>query len=255
MTGDLTPARSKPWLRVGYISPHPLIDTLPYEFYLMAPPGVMMMAACIEIEDYTAEAVALQLPLLEPRVESLMKRGAGRVVISGVPIAMALGRSRLLDILADITTRWGVPADADLEAIIAGIKHLGARRVGLATRWSTAMNDALARYLAGVGLEVVAVANSARSMTENASLDDETGMQLAVDLGRQVFAATPMPDAVIMPGGRWITVDAVVALEARFGRPVVTNYSAGLWAALRDHPVAPIIGYGRLLATLGKGAA
>lgn len=245
-------AQFKPSMRIGYISPHPLVDTLPYEFYLMAPPGIMMMSASLEIEDYTLEAVEKELAILESRIASLMDRGAQRVVISGVPIALALGRSRMRSTLADIASRWGVPADTDLEAIIAGVRHLGARRVGLATRWSKAMNDTLSRYLAEAGLEVVAVANSARSMAENAKLDDETGMQLAVDLASQAFEATPSPDAVIMPGGRWITLDAVAALEARYDRPVVTNYSAGLWAALHGTGVRPVAGRGRLLATLSE---
>lgn len=245
---------AKPWLRIGYISPHPLIDTLAYEFYLMAPHGVMMVASCIEIEDYTLEAVEKQLPMLEPRIASVMARGASRIVISGVPIALALGRARMLEVLSGITKRWGVPADTDFEAILAGVKHLGARRVGLATRWATPMNEALARYAAELGLEVSAVANSARTMTENAGLDDETGMRLAIDLGSQAFQARPAPDAIIMPGGRWITLDAVAALESRFGKPVVTNYSAGLWAALAPHKMAAAPGRGKLLATLDQSA-
>lgn len=240
----------KPSMRIGYVSPHPLVDTLPYEFYLMVPAGIMMMSASLEIEDYTLEAVEKQLGVLDQRIDSLLARGAQRVVISGVPIALALGRARMLGTLAGITERWGVPADTDLEAIIAGAKHMGARSVGLATRWSTAMNDALARYLAEAGLATVAVANSARSMAENAKLDDETGMQLAVDLGSQVLEAKPAPDAVIMPGGRWITLDPVADLERRYGKPVITNYSAGVWAALRDTGVRPVAGRGMLLATL-----
>lgn len=243
---------SKPWLRVGYISPHPLIDTLAYEFYLMAPAGVMMVASCIEIGDYTLEAVEKQLPVLEPRVGAVMDRGARRIILSGVPIALALGRQRVLALLADLSQRWGVPADTDLEAIIAGAKNLGARRVGLATRWSKTMTDTMTRYLAEAGLDVVSVASSARSMAENAKLDDETGMQLAMELGQQAFEGAP--DAIIMPGGRWITLDAVAALEASYGKPVITNYSAGLWAALREHDVAPIADRGRLLATLGRRA-
>lgn len=243
-------ARFKPSLRIGYVSPHPLVDTLPYEFYLMVPPGVMMMSSSLEIEDYTLAAVEKQLLVLDKRIASLMDRGARRIVISGVPIALALGRERMLATLAAITRRWQVPADTDLEAILAGVKHLGARRVGLATRWEQRMNDALAAYLAEAGVETIAVANSARSMAENAKLDDETGLQLAVDLASQVLEVQPTPDAVVMPGGRWITLDAVAELETRFGKPIVTNYAAGVWAALQATGLRPIAGRGRLLDTL-----
>lgn len=244
----------KPWLRVGYISPHPLIDTLPYEFYLMAPKGVMMTASCIEIADYTLAAVEDQLPVLDRRIDALVRRGVQRIVISGVPVAIALGRNRMQALLASLQERWQLPCDTDLEAIIAGVKASGAGTVGLATRWHGPMNAALTAYLAEAGITVVAVANSARSMAENAGLDDETGIALAMNLGEQALTADPAPEALIIPGGRWITAGVIPALEARFGRPVVTNYSAGLWAALRaaGHR-QPVTGWGRLLSRLGPG--
>ena len=205
----------KPWLRIGYVTPHPLVDTLPYEFYLMAPPGLMMASAGLEIEDYTKAAVEKQLPFLDGRIDMLIKRGVGPLVISGVPIAMALGRERMRGLLAELAGRWGRPFDTDAEAIIAGLKHLRARRVGLATRWNDAMNKTLAAYLAEAGIEVVHGAHSGRSMAENASLDDETGIRLAVELGGAAFG-DGTADAVIMPGGRWLTLGAVRALGGAF---------------------------------------
>ena len=244
----------KPWLRIGYVTPHPLVDTLPYEFYLMAPPGLMMASAGLEIEDYTKAAVEKQLPFLDGRIDMLIKRGVGPLVISGVPIAMALGRERMRGLLAELAGRWARPFDTDAEAIIAGLKHLRARRVGLATRWNDAMNNTLAAYLAEAGIEVVHCANSGRSMVENASLDDETGIRLAVELGGEAFG-DGTADAVIMPGGRWLTLGAVRALEERFGKPVITNHTAGLWSSLRaaGHR-QPISGWGRLLSSLGDRA-
>jgi maleate cis-trans isomerase len=240
----------KPWLRVGVITPHPLNDTLPYEFYRMAPEGVMLMTAGLEISDYTMEAVEAQFPVLERRADALMKRGAHRIVLSGVPLAMALGRMRTLKLLADLEARWNVPADTDLEAIVAGVKALGLKRVGAATRWKGPMNDRLVTYLAEAGIEVVGVANSGRSMQENAELDDATGIALAMDLSAQLFQK-PEVEGVIMPGGRWITIGAVRDLEKEFGRPVLTNHTASLWAALRDAGrTTSVAGWGRLLGSL-----
>src|SRR5687768_10623924 len=114
------------------------------------------------------------------------------------------------------------------------------------------MNDRLANYLDAADIQVTNVTSSGRTMAENAGLDDETGMRLAVDLGARAFTGTTTPDAVIMPGGRWITLGAIRELEERFGRPVLTNYVAGLWAALRGLQPRPILGWGRLLSSLGQ---
>jgi maleate cis-trans isomerase len=158
-------------------------DTLPYEFYLMAPPGAMLMTAGLEIGDYAIEAIEDQLPVLDRRIDSLIRRGAQRLVICGVPVALALGRERVGALLGDIEKKWKVPADTDLEAIIAGARHLGLSKVGIATRWKPPMNDKLTAYLALADIEVVSVAYSGRTMAENAGLDDETGLGLAMDLG------------------------------------------------------------------------
>jgi len=241
----------KPRLRVGYATPHPLNDTLQYDFHLVAPPGIMMMTAGLEIGDYSREAVEDQLPVLDRRIESLMRRGAQRIVVSGVPVAVALGMERMRRLLSDITAKWGVPADTDLEAIIAAVKHLGGRRVALATRWEPPVNKALVSYLADAGLETAGVANSGRSMAENAELDDETGIRLAIDLGREALNKDGGAEALIMPGGRWLTLGAVVELEDEFSVPVIVNHTASLWAALNAAGIRePISGWGRLLATL-----
>jgi maleate cis-trans isomerase len=243
----------KPWLRIGVVTPHPLNDTLPYEFYKMAPPGVMLMTAVLEIPDYTSDAVESQLSVLDRRMDSLMKRGAQRIVLSGVPLAMALGRERTVVLLNELERKCGVPADTDLEAIISSISHLGIKRLGIATRWKSQMNERLSEYLAEAGIEVVAIANSGRSMEENASLDDTTGITLAMELSTNLLDARDEVEGVIMPGGRWITIGAVRDLEAKFGRPVITNHTASLWAALRDAGYEkPIAGWGRLLQSLGK---
>jgi len=55
-----------------------------------------------------------------------------------------------------------------------------------------------------------------------------------------------------MPGGRWITIGAIRDLEEKSSKPVITNHSASLWAALRDAGYGkPVTGWGRLLSTLG----
>lgn len=243
----------RPRLRIGYVTPHPLNDTLQYEFYLMAPSGIMLMTAGIEIGAYSREAVEDQLAVLDRRISSLMRRGAQRIVISGVPVAIALGRERMQKLLADIAVRTGVPADTNLEAIIAAAKHLGARRITAATRWHQAVNDRLSAYLTDAGMEPVGITSSGRTMEENAALDDETGMKLASELGRQALTRTPAAEALMMPGSRWITLGAVRELEAEFGVPVFTSHTASLWAALHDagiHEAAPANGL--LMASLAQ---
>ena len=242
-----------PWFRLGYVSPHPTVDTLAYEIYRMAPPGFMLVTTGLEIADYTPDAVDAQLPAFHRAVALLRARRVDRVVLGGVPIAVALGRARTLRLLDEAEAEAGVPVDTDLEAIIAGVRHLRVERVAIATRWSDDVNDGLVRYLADADIEVVDTVSSARSIGQNAEMDDATGMQLAIELGRRAMQSAATPDAVIMPGARWIAIHALEELETESGRPLFLNHASALWHALHHHGYAePITGSGRLLASLGR---
>lgn len=247
MIGDLVP-----WYRLGYVSPHPTVDTIAYEIYRMAPPGLMLVTVGLEVSDYTAAAVEAQLPALHRAADLLRARRVQRIVLAGVPVAVALGRARVRTLLRDLADATGVPVDTDLEAIIAGATHLGVRRATLATRWRDQVNEGLKAYLAEAGIEVVGLVSSPRSMSQNAEIDDRTGMELASGLGREALEASPASDALIMPGARWIAIHTIGELEALSGRPVLLNHAAALWAALRHAGAGrPVDGWGRLLASLG----
>lgn len=242
-----------PRFRLGYVTPHPTVDTLAFEVYRMAPPGLMLVTTGLAIADYTPEAVEDQLPAFHHAVTLLRARRADRIVLSGVPVAVALGRARTTALLDAAQEQAGVPVDTDLEAIIAGVQHLGIDRVAIATRWSEDVNQGLARYLADAGIEVVDTINASQSITENAAMDDATGMRLASELGRRAFESAAEPGGVIMPGARWIAIHALNELESSFGRPLFLNHAAGLWAALRQNGYGQqITGWGRLLASLGR---
>lgn len=241
-----------PWLRLGYVSPHPTVDTLAYELYRMAPPGLMLVSTGIAISDYTDAAVRDQIPAIHRAAELLRARHVERIVVSGVPIAIALGRAGMRDLLEDVGRQCGLPVDTDLEAMIAGAHHLGVDRVAIVTRWTDEINRGLVHYLADADIEVVDTVSSSRSIGENATMDDATGMQLALDLGRRAFESRTNPGGVIMPGARWIAIHALSELETTFDRPLFINHASGLWWALHQHGYrTPVTGWGRLLASIG----
>ena len=241
---------AEPWFHLGYVTPHALVDNVPYQFYRIAPDGVMLMLANLEISDYTIGAIEHELPLFWKHAGALAKAGANRIVLTGVPVSAALGRERVLALIAEASARTGVPVDTDLEAIAAAARHLGVKRVALATRWHEPLNDAVARYLGLAGIEVVGRQASGRSMAENATLGTVDGMRLAIELGRAALAAAPTAQGLILPGGRWLSIHAVALLEAEFGKPVFLNLNSSLWAALRSAGRGlPIEGQGMLLAS------
>lgn len=222
-----------PWYQLGYVIPHLYTDLDAYQFYRIAPEGMMLATTGLNLTDYTLAAVETELPALWRAFELLAKK-ADRLSLSGVPVASALGRTKMREILAEGSARTGLVCDTDLEAHIATLQHFGATRIALATRWPGTVTTALTRYLAEAGITVVAERSRARSLDANKVSSPADDHQLALDLGREVMKAAPDAQALLMPGGLWFAIHAVPVLEAEFGKPVLLNILSTTWAALHS---------------------
>jgi len=221
-----------PWYQLGYVIPHLYTDLDAYQFYRVAPEGMMLLTTGLNLADYTLAAVEQELPTLWNRFELFAKKKVDRISLSGVPVASALGRAKMREILAEGEARTGLPCDTDLEAHIAALKHLGATRIAVATRWPEPVNVALTRYRAEAGIEVIARRSRSRSLEENKYSSAAADHQLALELGGEVLREAPDAQALLMPGGLWFAIHAVPLLEAQYGRPVLLNILSTTWAAL-----------------------
>jgi maleate cis-trans isomerase len=245
-----------PWYQLGYVIPHLYTDLDAYQFYRVAPEGMMLVTTGLNLKEYSVAAVEQELPTLWERFDLLAGKKVDRISLSGVPIAAALGRKRMLKILAEGQARTGLACDTDLEAHIATLQHLGATRIALATRWPDAVNAALTRYLADAGIEVIGCRSRARSLEQNKYSSAAADHLLALELGGQVLRETPDAQALLLPGGLWFAIHAVPLLEAEYGRPVLLNILSTAWAALHAAGERmlhrPDERWGKVLASLTK---
>jgi maleate cis-trans isomerase len=221
-----------PWYQLGYVIPHLYTDLDAYQFYRVAPEGMMLVTTGLNLKEYSLAAVETELPTLWQRFDLLAKKKVDRLSLSGVPVASALGRKKMREILAEAQSRTGLACDTDLEAHIATLQHLGATKIALATRWPDSVVSALTRYLAEAGIEVLAVRSRSRTLDQNKESSAAADHELALELGREVMRAAPGAQALLMPGGLWYAIHAVPMLEAEFGKPVLLNILSTTWAAL-----------------------
>ena len=221
-----------PWYKLGYVIPHAYTDMDAYQFYAIAPKGMLLVTTGLNFQGHSVEAAENELPAFRERVTLLAKCKVDRIALSGVPVASFLGRKRMLDLLAEAQDRSGLPCDTDLEAHIAALKHLGAGKIALATRWHAATTDRLTQYLKEAGIEVIANCSRGSTFAQHKTADPAADHELALELGAQAMRAAPNAQAVLMPGGLWHAIHAVPLLEAEFGRPVLLNIISTTWAAL-----------------------
>ncbi|HEY6011522.1 MAG TPA: hypothetical protein VIX18_08635, partial [Nitrospirota bacterium] len=98
-----------PWYQLGYVIPHLYTDLDAYQFYRVAPEGMMLVTTGLNLKEYSLAAVEQELPVLRERFDLLAKKKVDRISLSGVPVASALGRTKMLEILAEGRDRTGLP--------------------------------------------------------------------------------------------------------------------------------------------------
>src|SRR5688572_28230033 len=90
-----------PWYKLGYVIPHLYTDLDAYQFYRVAPEGMMLVTTGLDLGAYTLDAVERELPTFWQRLQLLAEKKVDRISLSGVPVAAALGRSRMVSILEE----------------------------------------------------------------------------------------------------------------------------------------------------------
>ncbi len=222
-----------PWLHLGYVIPHLYTDMDAYQFYRVAPDGMMLVTTGLNLKEYSFAAVESELPALWRAFDLLKHKNVDRIALSGVPVASVLGRKKMREILDQASQRTGLPCDTDLEAHIATLQHFGVTKLALATRWPENVNTALTNYLKEAGIEVVSLRAQGRSLDQNKVSSPLADHELALELGRAALAAAPEAQALLLPGGLWFAIHAVPILEAEFGKPVLLNITSTTWVALK----------------------
>ena len=167
----------------------------------------------------------------------------------GVRPAALMGRDYILNLVEQTERRCGVPGGADVEMLIQGLEHLGAKKLALGTFFADEVNNIIAEYFEAAEIRVVGLTSWEHVLAERQAIGLKEGLDLVVELGRAALRAAPTADALAMPGGTWPTVHAAQVLEQEFGKPVIANFSALVWSALQAPGIiAPMAGWGRLLS-------
>lgn len=212
-----------PAYQLGYIIPHRYTDMDSYQFYRIAPDGMMLVTTGLDLSEYSLDSVESQLPPFYSALDLLQKKRVDRIALSGVPIAAAMGRPRMLAMLREASERTGIECDTDLEAHIAGMHRMGIKRLAIGSRWSNEVNSALTEYLASAGIEVKICVAQGRSLAVNKLANAKSDHDLALALGREALTNAPDAQALLLPGGLWYAIYAVPILEQEFGKPVFLN--------------------------------
>jgi maleate cis-trans isomerase len=232
--------------RIGYIGPT-VMEVVPYEFYRFAPDGVGLVGVTCNIDDWTEDHFERALAQVTSAAAYLGSRGCNYVLHGGGPLVVARGKGFEETVVRDIEAAAKVPASTGVRAAMEALRHLGARRIAMASPYPERHNNAMAGYLSEFGFEIVRAEGMDVPFKALQNVPPEDIQAFATS----VLTRAGVCDALYLPCPQWQAAQVVDVLERERGIPAVAYTHAAFFVAFRALDIRdPIRGHGRLLASL-----
>ena len=236
--------------RVGFLSPLAVIDNAAYEFYKLAPPGMIAVMIPIGLGEFSARDVERVFAPLEKTLDTLMDRNIDCVVQAGTPLPILIGVEAHDRLIARMTKHTGKPATSTVLAVTRAARHLGIKKIALVNKWTVAMNKTLGEFFAREGIATGGASTKELAPSDFVKIAAGDHMQLAYELGKAAIAQNPDCDGVYIGGGTWLAEPVARRLEQESGKFVFDNQTAQMWDLLHIlNDWKPIPGHNRLLAS------
>ena len=221
-----------------------------YEFYKVAPPGVVCVNACLFVDNVDKDQLLRERESILNVVKGLAIAEVDYIIVGGAPMMYVVGPGEDRRFLAAINKITSIPATTDITCTMDAFNRLGAKKLAIATPMSSGINEKMKVYLEHEGYEVLSIKNiEGLRNVDCTRLPLETSYKLA----KEAFQAAPEADAIYLPCALWPSLENIEAMENDFRVPVVTCFTAKLWAAMDALKIRhEIRGYGKLLETLGE---
>jgi len=179
--------------------------------------------------------------------------GAQALSLMGTSLSFYRGGQANEELKRVMTLASGLPCTTMSDAVVRGLRAVGARRVAVATAYIDEVNRQLDAFLRESGFSPTAL--HGLSITGVKEVGD-VGTTTLVDLCRSVFEAQPGAEAILISCGGLRTLEAARRVEAELGVPVVSSSPAGFWDLMRTAGLpAHAAGNGRLFEAEAKTAA
>lgn len=219
------------------------------EVAALCPEGVAAYAARILFEP-TLDGLRAMKNHVERASLELSSEGISRIIAFCCTVGSLLGGYEgEKEILHLIEKTAGVPAITTAAAVSAAFDVLGARRIAVATPYTSEINRNEKETLELRGLHVTAIRGCHESIASHELENDMIGRllpQTAYEMGLKVNGEDNQ--AIFISCTNFRAIEIIERLEKTTGKPVISSNQATLWYALRKLGIKDSIGgYGKLL--------
>jgi maleate isomerase len=201
-----------------------------YEFYRVAPKGVMLLNTTGTIRNLQDSDIEGQLRTLEAAARDAVADRVDLIIVGGGPLITKLGYGSEKRIADQLSEACGTPVVTSIQFMVEALRAVGSQRPVIASPYPPMLDERLARYLTEAGFEVqgckgLGIVNNA----EIGALPEYAALRC----GRQAAAMAPEADCVLLPCARWPTLDAAILLEQELGLPAISATIADFYGSFK----------------------
>jgi len=203
----------------------------------------------VGVRSLAPEGYAAAYDAIVPAAVDLAGRGVGAIMVIGTSLTFYRGPAAHKRLLERLRATTGLAVSTMSQAIIDGLRAVGASRLAVATAYTDVVNRRLQDLLVDAGFAVLSLESFDLVEFGGPSRKSEADI---VALSGQAVANAPGADGILISCGGLRTLGVATPLEDRHGLPVVSSTPAAFWAAMRLVGASGgLKGHGRLL----EGAA
>ena len=228
---------------IGLVVPH-AEDKVPAEGPIMYP-DVTFVPRGVGVRALTPEGYDPAMAAILPAAEHLAKQNVDAIMVIGTSLTFYKGAAVHRRLLDDLRAATGLPVGTMSQAVVDGLRAVGAKKVAVATAYDGEVNRRLKDFLTDEGFSVGAI--DGFGITDFGG-PARMGEQDIVDLSARVCEQAGEPEGVLISCGGLRTLGVAKPFEQRHGVPVVSSTPAAFWAAMRlVGESGKLTGYGRML--------
>jgi len=218
-------------------------DKVPFEGPLMYP-GVRFIPRGVGVRNLTPEGYEPAWNGILPAAEYLAEQGVDAIMVIGTSLTFYRGPQEHKRLLEELRKRTGLPVSTMSQAILDGLREVGAKRVAVATAYSDVVNRRLKELLADDGFDVRSLECFDLLEFGGPSKMSEADI---IALSSGAVEQAKGADGILISCGGLRTLGVAGPLESKHGLPVVSSATAAFWAAMRlVGESGHVSGYGRL---------
>jgi len=224
--------------RIGLVCPN---TGFSYEYHKYAPEGVVYALASILFERVTPEGLAEMGDRVVEGAKLVVGADLDLIVFPCTTGSLIKGIGYDLELIDRIEQATGIQALTTTTAVITALKAVHAKRIVVATPYSSQVNEIEKKFLEDSGFEVLRI--------KGLGYEDPRCMgRVTFDQMYHLIKEIDVPeaDSVFISCTGICVMDGISIIERDFSKPIITSNQATIWNILRTLSIREDLGLGKL---------